>query len=413
MARRALLRSSEYRKLWSASTVSELGTQATFLAVPIYAVSVLDADATALGLITASQFLPLVLFSLPTGVLADRFSRKRLLVLSDLLRALVVLLAGVAAFAGLLNTPLLILLGLLLGTIASLSYSASQAILPDIIEAEDLVSANTGLQVSRSVAQVVGPGAAGALIRAFGIPVALLVDAASYVVSGSVLGAMRVRERLAPSTGATPQSFIGDLRGGLGFVLGHPLLRPMAIASGVVNLGVASMEAIYVLYAIRLIGLSELQVGLTFTIGNFSLLAALPLTLGLNKLKGSGAVFVVSLGMQAAGLLLIASATPSVLPVVVLGAALLLRNAGSISWGIVATSLRQRVSPPEVIGRVAATVRTFGSLGLPVGAVVGGVAGDAIGIRPTLILAGLTALGALVYILVSDVSSYREVPAVR
>ena len=117
--------------------------------------------------------------------------------------------------------------------------------------------------------------------------------------------------------------------------------------------------------------------------------------------------------MQAAGLLLIASATSSVLPVAVLGAALLLRNAGAISWGIVATSLRQRVSPPEVIGRVAATVRTFGSLGLPVGAIVGGVAGDAIGIRPTLFLAALTALGALAYILVSDVASYREVPTAR
>ena len=251
------------------------------------------------------------------------------------------------------------------------------------------------------------------LIRAFGVPVALLVDAASYVASASVLGTMRVRERLTPSTGASLQSFIGDIRGGLEFVLGHPLLRPMAIASGLVNLGVASVEAIYVLYAIRLIGLSELQVGLTFTIGNFSLLAALPLTLGLNKLKGSGAVFVVALGMQAAGLLLIASATSSVLPVAVLGAALLLRNAGAISWGIVATSLRQRVSPPEVIGRVAATVRTFGSLGLPVGAIVGGVAGDAIGIRPTLFLAALTALGALAYILVSDVASYREVPTAR
>src|SRR6202795_268382 len=224
LARTDLLRDATYRRLWTSILISSFGGQVTLLALPLTAAVLMHAAPTQMGLLTAMEIMPFVLFSLPTGVWLDRVRKLPVYVVGELSIAFAVATVPVAWWFGWLSMHWLYFVGFLIGAVNTTAGSAAQIVLTQIVPRKRLVEAHAKNALATSAAEVTGPGAAGALIKLTGAPLALLADACLLLVSASILRGVPVKEN--PIT--TRTSFWAAMREGIHFVRGHRLLVTMA-----------------------------------------------------------------------------------------------------------------------------------------------------------------------------------------
>ena len=215
--------------LWSGQIVSELGLHITSSGIPLLAILVLGAHPAQVGLLVALSALPSLLFSLFIGVWIDRLPRRPLLLLADLVRVLLLLSLPIAALSGLLHMEQLALVTVLLSTCTLCFDIASQAFLPQIVARDRLVEANSKLGESRSLAEIVGPPLAGGLIQIIGVPLAVLFDALSFLVSALSIGLIRPREVQLVSPDEKRGSLWSEMHEELDILLGHPLLQGVCL----------------------------------------------------------------------------------------------------------------------------------------------------------------------------------------
>jgi MFS family permease len=225
-----LWRHADFLKLWSAETVSQFGTQVSQLALPLTAVLVLDASAFEVAALGTAEFLPFILFTLPAGVWVDRLPRRPILIAGDFGRAALLASIPIAYLLDALTLGQLYVVGFLVGICTVFFDVAYQSNLPALVDRDRIIEGNSKLEVSRSTAQIAGPGFGGVLVEALTAPYAILADSVSFVGSGHFLLGIRKPERwkveTAPSV-AKPSLWM-ELREGLRFVLGNPNLRAQA-----------------------------------------------------------------------------------------------------------------------------------------------------------------------------------------
>src|SRR5437868_10909625 len=243
-----LWRHSEFVKLWTGQTISLFGTEVSQLAIPLTAALVLNATPAQMGLLAALEYAPFLLLSLFAGVWVDRMYRRPVLIVADIGRALLLGSIPLSALLGLLRIEQLYVVGLMTGVLTVFFDVAYQSYLPVLVKREHLVEGNSKLEVSRSVAQIAGPGVAGALVQVITAPLAVLVDALSFVASVISLLLIRVREPAPVRHDGNAGSIWSELREGLDVVLGNPLLRSIAGCTGTSNLFGNGVMAVYVLY---------------------------------------------------------------------------------------------------------------------------------------------------------------------
>jgi MFS family permease len=270
------------------------------------------------------------------------------------------------------------------------------------------------IEVSRSSAQVGGPGVAGLLIGLIGAPAAVLVDAVTFVVSGGLVAAIR---RPEPSIDRTEgvagegrvRVLAAEIGEGLRFVLGHRYLRAIAACTATFNFFFAAINALFLVYAVREIGLSPQVIGLIFAIGSLGLFAGIWLASRLPARIGVGPTIITGVLISGPAGFLVPLAPPTAAVPVFIAFEVLL-GIGLMIYNINQRSLRQAITPPRMLARMTATMRflVFGSI--PVGALLGGLAGDLIGLRETLWIAAAGGSLAFVPVLLSPVRSLREVP---
>lgn len=400
-----------FARLWAGQTVSQLGSQITFLALPLTAILVLDAGPAETGLLTAAGALPALLVGLHAGVMVDRRQRLPILVGGDLGRAALLALVPLAWATDRLSIGLLVAVVALVGLLTLVFDVAYQALLPAIVPRERLVEGNAKLELSVTAAQIAGPPLAGGLIRLLTAPVAIAVDALSFVLSGVLLSGIRVEERIArsPAHGRRIGAEIGE---GLRLVVGDGRLRAIAGARGLLELFNAMLEAVFLLYLVRALGLGPGLIGAIFAVGSagFALGALLPAR-AVGRF-GVGATTIGALALVGLSDLLVPLAGGSRLVVVpLLVGAQFLFGVGLTVFNVNQVSLRQAVVPDGLQGRAAATVRVLATGLVPLGALLGGLLGEAIGLRPTLIVAALGELLAAVWLWRSPVRSLRDLPA--
>ncbi|MEX0674806.1 MAG: MFS transporter, partial [Gaiellaceae bacterium] len=231
--RGGLWRHGDFLKLWSAESISQFGSQVTGLALPLLAVLVLEASAFEVSALFVIEFLPFILFALPAGVWVDRLRRKPILVIADIGRAVLLGSIPLAYLLDALHLGQLYLVGFLVGICTVFFDVSYQSYLPSLVARKQLVEGNSKLEISRSGAQLAGPGAAGGLIGAIGAPAAILLDAISFLVSAVFLFGIRKQEVLPErEEGAPRPSMLREAREGLGYVLGNRYLRPISICTG-------------------------------------------------------------------------------------------------------------------------------------------------------------------------------------
>ena len=389
-----LLRDAAYRRLWTSIVISSFGGQVTMLALPLTAAVLLHASPTQMGLLTAMEIAPFVLFSLPTGVWLDRIRKLPVYVVGEYTIAVVVASVPLAWWAGWLSIGWLYVCGFVLGTIYTVAGSAAQIVLTQVVARDRLVEAHAKNALASSGAEVAGPGLAGALIKLVGAPLTLLVDAVLVSVSASILRGIAIHEApWQPRTGGTPaQQFWADLKAGVRFVARHRLLVSLALAVGVWQACHNAATVVQILFATRTLGLSEQAVGLSYTAMGVGTVVSSVFGNRISRRLGPGPCLILGFAICGAGWLLLSVAPANAWGVAVFACMLMLFSTGAVLIFINFLALRQAVTPAPLLGRMTSTMRWLILIPAGPGALLGGWLGEHSGLRTSLAVAGAGSL---------------------
>jgi predicted MFS family arabinose efflux permease len=398
---------ADFARLWAADAISQVGTQFTAVALPLLAALTLGASPIAVGVLAAASGLPHLLFGLLAGAWLDRLRRRPVMIAADVGRAALLLVIPIAAWRGMLSIEVLIAVAFMTESLTVFFDVGYLAYVPTLVRRSDLVAANSRLEATASGARVIGPALAGGVVRWLGAPLALLIDAISYLVSACFL--WRIRKPEAPPQTRHDTTVLGDIREGLRAVLHAPVLRALALSSAVVNFAGFLFLSIYVLYMTRNLGLGADAVGLVFAAGGVgALLGSLVAGPARNR-WGVGPVLV---GSQ-----ILFGVTGMLVPLAVLFpkyALPLVVGAEFLQWVMVlvydinAVSLRQAVTPDRLLGRVNGTMRFLIWGSRPLGSLAGGYLGSRIGLPATLAVGAIGMLLAFLPLLASPVPRLRS-----
>jgi MFS family permease len=366
-----------------------------------------------MGLLVAAGWLPYPLFSLFAGAWSDRLPRRPILIVSDLVRAAVLLTIPLAAFAGMLRIEHVLVAAFVVGTMTVLFHSAYVSFIPVLVGREALLEANTKIALSESVARVAGPSIGGLLVQLVTAPFAILVDAVSFVVSGIAVAAVRISE--TPPARSERRRIWTEIAEGIRVVVVNPFIRSVTIIgllfNGVITIG----DAVYVLYATRVLGLDGALIGAVFTVGGLASVVGTTLVRRTTARFGIGPSMVGSiLLLTLAGVLVLAASGPPIVAAAYLAARGALVAFSAAMFNVTSSSLFQAAVPTRLLGRVSGA----GAVGLgliPVCAILGGWLGENIGLWNTLAISIGGQFVAFLYVALSPLRKIRlttDVPAV-
>jgi predicted MFS family arabinose efflux permease len=395
-----------HRLAWSnlaAQSAEQIGLAAT----PIVAVYMLGAGAGQTGWLQTAQTLPFLILSVLLGVWSDQTSRKKLMACAEGLRcaALLVVLAAVVSKA--LSLPLLAMCGFI-GACGTVAYNvAAPSLVTALVDRSAWATANGRTELARSVAYSAGPALGGLLVGAVGASAAFVVAAALSATAALLLAGIAEPKRAV----GPRRRFSAELREGATFVAGNPLLRAIVLTAIFFNVGFFIVQAVYVPYASRQLGLSAFGVGATLAAyGAGMIVGALAAPHVTSRLKFGQVIIVGPLCGLAASLTLCATL---IVPSAWLAAAAYFQlGVGPILWVISSTTLRQAITPEAMLGRVSALIATATYGARPVGALIGALLGGAAGAKPCLLVAVLAFVIQAVVILRSSAARLSDLPAV-
>jgi predicted MFS family arabinose efflux permease len=399
--RSALWRDRGFVKLWAANGVSQLGTQVSMLALPLAALLVLHRGALAVALLRAFAVLPFVVFALPAGVWIDRRRRRPLMVVADAGRALALASVPIAFWLGDLTLVQLFVVVTVSGTLTVLFDVSYLSFLPGLVTRDRLGDANSKLLGTQAAAQVAGPSLAGALVGAVGAAVAVLADAVSFAISGAFVAAIRGREQQPQPTGTRRRD---ELLEGLRHVFHHPQLRTLAVWTSLWNLFSSGFFAIEVVYFVRSLHWSSLEIGAVLAIGSSGLVLGSVLNERLVARFGIGRMIAFS-GIVFSSLLAAIPAAPRAHSAAVIAVVGFVASTVGFFANVNQLTFRQAVTPHRLLGRMNSVVRFMYWGTIPAGSALAGVLAGPLGLGGTLYLAAAGATASCIPIAGSRIRS--------
>jgi MFS family permease len=358
----------EYRKLWTASTVSNLGDGVTMVAGPLLVAS-LTRDPVLVAGIAFAQQLPWLLFSLISGALVDRLDRRWVMWTVDGFRTVLLGFLGLAVLLDFVNIPLLYVVFFLMGTAETLFDTASVSILPAVVPSENLEKANGRLFGAQIVSNQLAAPPLGGFLFAVAASVPFILDAGTYAAAAVLVLFMRGKFKAERQEGMPPTTMRAEISEGLRWLWGNKLLRTLAISLGIMNLTSTATISIFVLFAQERLGLGSVGYGVLFTSIAIGGVAGSLLAEYLVGWLGAGTTMRMGLLIEAVTAGVIALSRE---PLVV-GAMLALFGFHAIVWNVITISLRQQIIPERLLGRVNSVYRLLGLGGMSLGALLGGV----------------------------------------
>ena len=414
--RPSLFHHPNFMKLWVGDTISQFGTQVSQLAIPLVAITFLRASPFEVALLGTIEFLPFLLFTLPAGAWVDRLQRRPILIIGDTGRAIALASIPIAYALGALTILQLYVVGFAMGVLTVFFDVSYQSYLPSLVERDQLVDGNAKLQTSQSAAQILGPGFGGFLIGIMTAPIAVIVDAVSYVASAIFVFSIRGSEPPIPPSESAQGSRVERLRGfgqeireGVAFVVQHPYLRMIAASTGSSNLFSNILFGIYLVYVVRVLGLDPLRIGLIFSLGSFGTLAGALLANRIAARIGVGRATVGAIALGGPAGLLIAIA-PQGAPEPFLIAAAALAGFGGLVYNINQVSFRQAITPERMQGRMNATMRFLVWGTIPIGSLLSGILATLFGLSTTIWIGAILGFLPFVFVFASPMRSLRTMP---
>ena len=404
----SLWRHRDFLLLWSGETVSQVGTMVSHLALPLLAATALGATPWEMGLLVAAERGAFLLVGLPAGVLLDRVRRRPVMIAADVVRFALFASIPPAWALGVLTFAHLVVVALL-GGVATVFFDVGyQSVLPAVVGRAGLVEGNAKLESTRAAAESVGPALGGGLVQLVGAASAVLLDAVSYLVSAAFLARMRTREPVAERDPG--RSLRSDMAEGLRYVLGHPLLRPIALCTGTANLFVGVLSAASVLFLARELGQPPAVVGLVLAAGSLSgVLGALSAGRWIRLLGQGRTIVAVPLTTGPLALALPLATQGAGLAWFAVGMAAV--GYGGVAYNVAQVSFRQSVCPDRLLSRMNASIRFLVWGTIPFGGLLGGALGELVGLRATLLVTAVGLVLCPVWVLASPLRRLRDLPA--
>jgi predicted MFS family arabinose efflux permease len=373
----------DFAKLWAGQTVSEVCSRITREGLPLTALLTLHANAAQMGVLSAISSAAVLVFSLGAGVVVDRWKKRPMMIAADLGRAGLLGLVPLASFTRTLSMAVLMLVAALAGILTVLFDVAYQSYLPVLVKSEELLESNRRLSISSSGAEMLGPALAGVLVQAITAPVAILVDAVSFLVSAASVWAIRKPEIVPERKSGIP--VLQEALDGMRFIWAHPALRALLLRSATSFLAMGFIFPLYLLNAIQIVHLSTSALGISIALGGVGGVTGAFIAGRLSLRHGLGPTFWGTAVLIGCMQLLIPLS--SQFPQAGFACLCLQQLVGDMMWTIYIvneTTLRQLLAPEQVIGRVNAAMQLASRGMLPFGALGGGFLAERFGVTLTL-----------------------------
>lgn len=416
MPRSTLWEDPVFRRIWTAHSISQVGSAVTQFALPLLAVQTLGATKTQVGLLLGVGTIPLLVLGLFIGAWTDRRRRLPLMIVADLARMLLVAVIPIAWLLDALSLGLLFGVVILVGLFSVLFDVASQALVTSVLPRDQLIAGNARMRTSYAIADVAGPSGAGLLVRAVSIPFAFAVDALSFGLSAMALIGVHTAERRDAQAGDKRlghplRAVLTEIRVGLEFVLRTETLRTLTIGVALWNLFTCMSQAMLILYLLETLSFDEITIGLVTAAGGFGVLAGTLLPNLITERLGLGHGITLALALSSVAYLVVALATgPFWLTLVLVLVGYVIQELANSVADINQFSLRNAVTPDQLRGRVASAARVILRSTVPIGFLLGGLVADHVGLRAAIVLGAVGPLLFGILILRSPIMSLRTLP---
>jgi predicted MFS family arabinose efflux permease len=398
----------DFRLLWIGETTSGLGSMVSEVAIPLLAVLVLHANAFGVGVLSAVGWLPWLVVGLPAGTWVDRLPRRPVLITADLVTAVALASVPIAAWCHVLTMSQLLGATLVTGGARVFFTTAYRAYLPSLVTKPDLAEGNAKLQGSEAFAAVAGPGLAGVISQWLGVVTGLLLDAVSSLVSAVCLLSIYTRETPRPPIDPT-STVRAETAAGLRLALHDPFLRTLSVFGAASNLALNMAQAILVLFLIKVVGVNAAGVGTVLAVMSLGGLAGAAVANRLGRRFGTArALLAAELGATPFGLLIAFASHGLGVLLAVFGGFVLV--GGIVVSNVLQGGFRQAYCPQDLLGRITASTQFVNYGAIPVGALLGGVLGDTIGLRPTMMVATIGCILAGSLLLIGPIRTRRDLP---
>lgn len=409
-----LTRNKDFAVFWFGETLAMFGGRITALAIPLVAALTLGATPFQMGMLNAVQILPYLLLALPAGVWIDRTRKRPLMLAANLVRAALLAAIPAAYVLHLLGMPMLYACAFGIGACTLLFDLAYQTYLPSLVGADQLVEGNSKLEISRSAAEIAGPGLAGMLIGVLAAPFAILVHSVMMLVSAFSIGLIRRSEPAPEPVPRQAGRMAAEIREGMALVFRNPYLAAVAGEAATYNFFSQVTWSVLILHITRDLGIGAADLGwIMGAAGAGSILGSL--TAGrLAKRFRLGPVICGSMLLGCSAPLLVLPAWDAGwFSSALLFASFFLSGLGIVISNIHAVSLRQTVTPGRLLGRMNASYRFVVTGVAPIGALLGGFLGSAFGLQTTLIIGAAGTLLALIWIFRSPIPGLAALPRAK
>ena len=395
---------SSFVRYWTAAAISSFGSAVTAVAMPVLVIQLLGATPFEVGVVNAAQFVPYALLGLIAGAYTDRWRRKPILVWASVGRALSLGAIPILWLMGVLQIWMLVITLLLFGAFSVFGFAATQSLLPRLVPRTSLVPANARLDQTDAAAQTLGPAIGGGLVGLLGAPVAIAVDAISYLVDSALNASIRVDE---PRPDSRIRSLRGEIRDGLQWTYRHHTLGPLAASTHIWFLANGAAMTVLSLLALRSLGYTAYTFGLLLAVFGITSLIGASIAPWIGARLGSGRVIILARVTYPIVWLLVAIAPPTAIGDALLFVALSLQGLAAGIENSNDMGYWQGLTPDELLGRVNATRRSVNRTMGALGALMGGLAVGLIGDRLTLIGVIIVFAAAA---LIAALSPLREAP---
>lgn len=408
-----LWRHPDFLKLWAGETISQFGSTIDDIAFPLVAILVLDASAFEVAALGTVLFLPFILFTLPAGVWVDRLPRRPVLIVGDFGRAALYATIPIAYVADVLTLWQLYAVGFLVGVFQVFFDVAYQSYLPSLVGRDQIIEGNSKFEISRSAAQISGPGIGGILVQIFTAPYAVLLDALSFLASGLFILGIRKKEarpERASRADGSKATFREEVEEGLAFVFGNPNLRAQAGCTATSNFFFSLGFAVYLVFLVRDLGLSPGLIGVVLSIGASGSLVAAFTAMRLSRRFGIGPTTIAVVALQGPVMLLVAFAPSGNAAIPFLVAAQVVLGFTLVVYNVIQVSYRQAICPARLQGRMNSAMRFIVWGTIPLGTLAGGALATWIGLRETIAIGAVGGGLSFLWILLSPQRHLREMP---
>lgn len=377
-----------FRRFFSGHIISLVGSQVSSIALPFTAIQFLHASASDVGLLTAASFLPLVLIGLPAGAMVDRLDTRKVMLWCDFLRFILLFTVPLAYLADSLSMALLLIVALVTGTLNVIYDIAHHSVLPLIVPETQLTDGNSKLSVAYTSAEFIGPSLGGILIDWLKAPIAIAADAISYL--GSFVFIYRMQMRKRTSEKQDQGKLLPQIKEGLGFLMQNPYLKPIVISMAIANFFdlFGMLKALLPIFVTRDLGLTASDYGIMIALAGIGGIIGPFVNSYLCRTFGLGKVLTATTILPGLFVLAIPLTDPK-WGAIIFTLALGFGNMAVSIFNINQLTIRQLATPTHFLGRMNASVRFVIWGTIPLGALFGGYLGDAIGVRNTMIIAGV------------------------